>query len=567
MAHFGFSRALALIAAVLSLVLSAACSSSQPQQAPAQKPATGQPTAVAPAQSGQPTQPAQPAAKPASGGQRVFNVALFGEPDFIDPHVFTSVGFVPVDNAYEPLVYTDRDTTKIVGKLAESWTVSPDGLAYTFKIRKGVKFQDGADLDAEAVKASFDRIKKLNKGAVWVLSHLESITVKDPMTLEMKIKPGGPPFLEGLVNIYIVSPKAIKEQDKGGDLAQDYLNRQSAGTGPYKITSWQRSQRVTLEKFDGYWGGWSNPNHFTHVNMLIIPEASTQRLMLEKGEIDMAMKFPTESLPELEKNQSLQVIKALGLRVLYLRLQNAAPPTNDVRVRQAINYAFDSGAYMKAMENTYDPPAGPVPPMFLGDWKPSWPYKYDVAKAKELLAAAGYSPDKKAKLIADILIATPDQKKAAEILQAGLNATGLAELDIRENEWPVMLKYNTDWQKTKDPATAHHFFGLFTPPRVPDAYSYLWYTYHSRAAGAFARNVMNYNNPKVDELLDKAALETDRQKKISLYQQATQIIVDEAADLFCGTQTKVYLLRKNIKGFFVHPIWYPTVQVYYLSKD
>lgn len=507
-----------------------------------------------------------PAPKPAPAAKRLINIALFGEPDFIDPHVQTSVGFVPIENAYESLVYTERDTTRLVPQLAESWTVSPDGVTFTFKLRQGVRFHDGAAMDAEAVKGSFERLKKLNKGSAWVLSHLESITVKDPMTLEMKIKPGGPPFLGGLANVRIVSPKAVKEQAKGDDMAQDFLNRQSAGTGPYKILSWERSQKVVLTKFDDYWGGWKNPGHFTDINMLVIPEASTQRLMLEKGEIDMAMKFPAEALPQLEQNKDLQVVKVQGLRVFYLRLQNAAPPTSDVRVRQAINYAFDGDAFRKSMEGTYDPPTGPVPDVFLGGWKPNYPYKYDVNKAKELLKEAGYSESKKAKVVADILTATPDQKKAAEILQAGLKATGMAELEIRENEWAVMLKYNTDWQKTKEPEKAHHLFGLFTPPRIPDAYSYLWYTYASKASGSFARNVMNYNNAAVDAVLNEAALATDPAKQIELYRRATQTIVDEAADLFVGTQTKVYLLRKDIKGFFAHPTWYPAVQVYYLSR-
>ncbi|MBI4277866.1 MAG: hypothetical protein HY660_05370, partial [Armatimonadetes bacterium] len=286
-----------------------------------------------------------------------------------------------------------------------------------------------------------------------------------------------------------------------------------------------------------------------------------------KGEIDMAMKFPAEALPALEKHPEVQVVRVPGLRVLYLRLQNAAPPTGDVRVRQAINYAFDFASFQKAMENTYDPPSGPVPAGFLGNWKPRFPYKYDVAKAKELLSAAGYTEGRKARLIADILIATPDQRKAAEILQAGLRAAGAAELEIRENEWPAMLKYNTDWQRTRDPSAAHHLFGLFTPPRVPDAFAYLWYTYHSRATGAFARNIMNYSNAKVDDLLDRAAAQNDPRAKIELYRQATQIIVDEAADLFVGTQSKVYLLRKSVKGFFAHPTWYPAVQAYYLSRS
>jgi peptide/nickel transport system substrate-binding protein len=503
----------------------------------------------------------------AQEARTTLNVALFGEPDFLDPHVATSVGFVPIDNAYESLVYTERDSTRLVPSLAESWTTSQDGRTFTFKLRRGVKFHDGTEMDAESVRFSYDRLRRVNKGPAWVLAHVESVEVKDPLTVEIRTKAGGPPFPESFSLVRIVSPKTVKEKEASGDLAQDFLNRQSAGTGPYRIVSWQRSQRVVLRKFDAYWGGWKQPNHFATVNMLVIPEASTQRLMLEKGEIDMAMKFPAEALPALEKNPDIQVVRAQGLRILYLRLQNAAPPTSDVRVRQAINYAFDFPSFQKAMENTYDPPTGPVPVLFLGDWSPKYPYTYDLAKAKALLQAAGYTEGRRARMIADILIATPEQRKAAEILQAGLQATGLAELDIREQEWPVMLKHNVEWQKTKDPATAHHFFGLFTPPRVPDPFAYLWYTYHSKAIGAFARNVMNYSNPKVDELLDKAALTTNRTQKISLYRQAAQIIVDEAPDLFLGTQTKVYLLRKGIKGFYPHPLWYPTVPAYGMSRE
>jgi len=259
-------------------------------------------------------------------------------------------------------------------------------------------------------------------------------------------------------------------------------------------------------------------------------------------------------------------VRAPGLRILYLRLQNAAPPTNDVRVRQAINYAFDAASFQKGMEGTYDLPVGPVPAEFLGGWKPRFPYRYDVAKAKALLQEAGFSEARRARLIADILIDDEGQKQAAEILQAGLRATGAADLDIRIDEWPVMLKYDTDWQQSKDPATAHHLFGLYTPPRVADAYAYLWYTYDSKAIGAFARNVMNYRNAKVDDLIERGALEDNPGRRVGMYRQATQIIVDEAADLFAGTQQKIYVLRKDLRGFYPHPLWYPTVTAYALSR-
>jgi len=135
-------------------------------------------------------------------------MALAGDADFIDPHLSTSIGFVPIENAYESLVYTDRDTTKLAPQLAESWTASPDGLSFTFKIRQGVKFQDGAELDAEAVKTSFERLKAINKGPAFVLASLDTITVTEKYSLSIKLKPGGAPFLQGLVRVQIVSPKA-----------------------------------------------------------------------------------------------------------------------------------------------------------------------------------------------------------------------------------------------------------------------------------------------------------------------------------------------------------------------
>jgi peptide/nickel transport system substrate-binding protein len=497
-------------------------------------------------------------------GTRVLNVGLYSEPDYIDPHVSTSVGFVPIDNAYEALVTTYRDTTKIVPQLASSWTSSPDGRLWTFTIRRGVKFHDGADLDANAVLASFDRIRRLNKGPVWALGQLDGAIAKDPYTVVMQVRRGGAPFLPALATIRIVSPKAVREHD--GDLAQDFLNRQSVGTGPYRITQWQHSQKVALVKFDDYWGGWASPGHFTAVNMLIIPEADTQLLMLEKGDLDLAMNFPAQSLPAIAKNPALQIVRAPGLRILYLRIQNAAPPTSDPRVRQAMNYAFDATSFQKAVEGTYDPPVGPVPAAFLGGWSPKYPYHYDVTKAKALLRAAGFAEGRRARLIADILVDDAGQRQAAVILQAGLRATGLADLEIHEDEWPVMLKYNVDWQQRRDPGAAHQLFGLYTPPRVADAYAYLWYTYDSKAIGAFARNVMNYRNPKVDGLIERGALESDARQRIAMYRQAAQIIVDDAADLFVGTQQKIYALRKDIRGFYPHPLWFPTVTAYAMAR-
>jgi peptide/nickel transport system substrate-binding protein len=230
-----------------------------------------------------------------------------------------------------------------------------------------------------------------------------------------------------------------------------------------------------------------------------------------------------------------------------------------------MNYAFDFDSFSKATGGTYDPPVGPVPLLFLTG-KPNFPYTYDIAKATELLRAAGYSETKQAKMIADFANVLPDEQKAAEILEAGLQKTGLADIEIRPGDFDAIRSYNMGWQKTKDPATAHHLFGLYTPPRMPDPYAYLWYVFDTQAGNNFANNIMAYFNPQFDSLIDQASAEQNTEKRGQLYLQATQTLIDDAAAVYMGTQTKNYVLRKDIMGFFVHPTWYPHVLVYYLSR-
>lgn len=501
----------------------------------------------------------------ASSASKVLNVGLLIEPDTIDPHISNSVGFVPIENAYETLVYTDGASTKLKPVLAESWTVSPDNLVYTFHIRHNVKFADGTLLDANAVKASIDRIKALNKGPAYLVADVTKMDVKAPDVLEITVKPGGLPFLAGLAKVYIASPKAITEQAKDNDLAKDYFNRVSDGTGPYQIMSWEHGQKVVLKKFNDYWGGWSDPNHFTDVNLLVIPEAATQQQMLVKGDLDLAFNFPVEAIPAFEKDPNLQVQKAESVRILGFMANPLAPPTNDRRVRQAFNYAFDFASFQTAMLNTYDPPVGPVPLAFLPG-KPSYPYKYDLEKAKSLLRDAGYTETKKAKIVIDIPTGVRDTQKSSEILQAGLRATGLVDAEIRPGDFFAESKSLLDWQKTKDPATAHHLFALGTPARLPDPYAYLWYVYDTKAGGGFANNFTGYSNAAFDGLMDRAGSTADLKARGDLDLQATQLLIDDAAAVWVGGTPRIYALRKDIAGFFVHPSLFPHVLVYNLTR-
>jgi len=492
--------------------------------------------------------------------EQILTISLDGESVTVDPHVAASRAFTLLDrNIYEPLVGLKRDTYELEPVLAESWDVSPDQLTYTFHLRKDVKFHDGTPFNAEAAKVSLERQLATKKGSYWVLSYLKEITVVDEYTVKVVIEAGGPPFLKGLTMVFMVSPTAVKEHEKDGDLAQNWLSSNVAGTGPYILTDWARGDRMVLEQFPDYWQGWDG-QHFARVILLVIPEAGTQQLMLEQGEVDIAEKTPLEAIENLSKNPDISIYQSSGVRVLYLRFNCAAGPTADAKVRQALAYAFDYEGFRQATGGFFQPSDGPVPAQFMGGWKPEIPYfNNDLEKSKQLFEEAGIQPG----TVFDCywVSGTPEQQLAAQILQAGLVEIGF-NLNIIEQEWAPLSKGLVEWGATKDPATAKPMFFLWTPPRIPDAYAYLWYMYHTEASGGRGRNLMYYSNPEVDELINKGALAIDEQEKLEYYKQAVEIIVGDSPDIFIGPKDRVYAVRSSVKGFYIHPTWYPAWHLY-----
>jgi len=535
----------------------------QPTIVPAATTAATVPTAV-PVATKAATVPTKAAVTGAVDKTKTLTISLDGEADTLDPHVAASRAFTLLDrNVYEPLLGLKRDTFELEPVLAESWTVSSDQLTFTFKLRKGVKFQDGTPFNAEAAKFSLERQLALKKGSYWALGYMKEIKVVDESTLQISINPGGPPFLQALTIVFMVSPKAVRDNEKSGDQAQAWLAANVAGTGPFVVRQWTRGDRMILERFADYWQGWSG-KHFERVVLLVIPEAGTQQLMLEQGEVDLAEKFPNEALDAFAKNKNLTIYRAPGVRVLYMRINSAAGLTADLKVRQALAYAFDYAGFRQASGGTFTPSDGPVPAQFMGGWKPEIPYKYDLEKAKSLLAEANVKPG----TVFDLYwtAGTPEQQLAAQIMQAGLSKIGY-NANIVEQEFAPLSKSLADWGASKDPKTAKHVFYLWTPPRIADAYSYLWYMYHSKASGGLGRNLMYYSNPKVDELIDKGALATTEADKLKYYREATEIIVKESPDVFVGTKDRIYAMSTSVKGFYIHPTWYPAWHLYPLYRE
>lgn len=543
-----YLRRMSILLLSMTLVVVAACQA-QPTTAPA-GPTPLPPTAT-------PVPPAPPE-------EETITISLDGEAVTLDPHAAVSRAFNVIDhNIYEPLVGLERDTFNFEPVLAESWEISPDELTYTFHLRKGVKFQDGTPFNAEAVKFSFERLMTLKKGSYWVLKALEEIEIIDDYTVRITIGPGGPPFMKGLIMVFMVSPTAVQEHEQGGDMGEDWLSSNTAGTGPYRLVEWIRGDRIVLEKFPDYWQGWDRA-HFSRAVLLVVPEAGTQQMMLEEGDVDLAEKIPIESIAGLAEDPDITVYRAPGVRVLYIRFHCSGGPTADVTVRKALSYAFDLEAFDQATEGYFSEPEGPVPSNFVDGWKPELPYSFDLEKSRELFEEAGIGPG--STIDAYFTATQVEQQRAAEILHARL-----AEIDINLNviemEWAPLSTSLVEWGETEDPANAKPMYFKYTTPRIPDAYSYLWYMWHSDAAYGGGDNHMYYLNPVVDELIDKGTLAADEQEKLDYYRQAVEAIVEDYTDIYLGAKDRVYTVRSDIKGFYINPSYYPAWHLYPLYRE
>ena len=244
---------------------------------------------------------------------------------------------------YENLIKYEGDTLDIVPNLAESYEISKDGLSYTFKIRPGITFTDGAPLDAAAVKLSVERQIGVEQGIGYVFANVSALETPDDMTFVMTLSAPSDGVLSafaGMYAPYIISPKAITENEQDGDWAQGWLRDNMVGTGPYVLDSYSQSQQAVFSRNPDYWGGWDG-EHFDQIIVSYVKEPATERLLLEQGEVDVALFLPDDAVEELDGTEGIVVTDVPSWNLYYLVLPCREGPTADKKVRQALSYGFD----------------------------------------------------------------------------------------------------------------------------------------------------------------------------------------------------------------------------------
>jgi len=467
-------------------------------------------------------------------------------PTYYDPAVGNDFSdSMAMINLYEGLVFPDYDGSIKPG-LASSWTVSPDNLTYTFKLRKGVKFHNGKTLTADDVVFSANRLFDIGEGFAYLLrtkdksgaivSGVKSAKALDPSTVEFKLaKPFGP-FLGALVRFYVLNKDEVlahldkKETMYGamGDYGKKWLLNHDAGSGPYTVKEGKLEEYLIGEKFDDYWGGWkaNAPDFFKE---FAFPGEVTVRTLMKNHEEEIT----SETMPE-EAYTTLRNIPGIDSTVyfaphnLQIMLNTKKAPTDDIHFRKALAYIMDYDAVVKDIWPHYVQSKGPVPHTLPG-WKPTFQYTRNVDKAKAELALSKYANQlDKYPFTLSWCAEVPDEEKVSLQFQSNASEIGV-NVEIFKKPFGSM---EDDAQTV---GTTPNGSIIYVAAHYNEAGSMLETRYHSKSQGTWEQCEW-LGQPDIDTAIEDALSTVDQKARFAKYGKIQDTLVDISPTIWLADQ-------------------------------
>lgn len=468
-------------------------------------------------------------------GSKDLKVGFSAEPLTLDPHDADDA----VSNQANLLIYdklvTFDEEGKIAPELATDWEFSDDSTSLTLQLREGVKFQDGEPFNAEAVKTNFERVLDKDRGFARTslyADYMEDITVDDEYQVTFNFHT---PFSAAINTLAhgaggIISPKSIKEEEKNGDISKNPV-----GTGPYKLDDWTPGTSISFVPNADYWDGAPDLDSIT---IKTIPENSSRAIALENGEIDVASPIGIEDFDRMKENEDIDFSLTPIYRTLSFALNLDKPLFQDKKVRQAMNYAINKESIADDILQGAGKPLKAPMGSSLQAYSEVGSYEYDPKKAKALLKEAGVKEGTK------INLWTSDSRylmdsTITESVQSYLKDVGF-DVNYEQFEWSTYSDLLSDpgdfdiMLTSWGASTGDADWGL-RPLFTTDG----------------SNNYSNYSNSKVDELLDKKALEeADEGKRKEIYNDAMKIIKDEAPFIYGIEYQAPLAVGSNVHGVY-----------------
>jgi ABC-type transport system substrate-binding protein len=469
--------------------------------------------------------------------------------DTLDPHAAFDVGRIAVRlNIYDGLMRWEKNPAQLEPWIAESHSISPDGLTYTFKLRKGTKFHDGTELKASDVVYSMERILALGKGAASLFKTMiapSQTKAVDDYTVEFKLTKPSAIFLSIVPEVHIVNEKLVKKNEVNNDWGAAWLSKNSAGSGAYKVTQFDPAIGFVAERYAMHFKGWG-PKYIDEIEFRGVKDTNTRVLGLIKGDFNgIGGYLQTDQIKRIQRSGNAKILEAESMRVMMMQFNTQRPPLNDVHVRRALNYAFDYDGFNKnILGGLVERNPTPLPNTIWGMPKGVKGYSYDLEKAKAELAKAAAKVDRPLEVV--YLTGFAQSEQAAQLYQNGLQKIGI-QAKVIGTPWPTVV------EKVAKPETTPDISVYWISTYYADPHNWIGEMFHSATAGTF-KNAHHYKNPKVDALLDKALASTDQAERTKLYEEATRIVVEDAPGLWIYNTKWYGPYSKNLQGLVFCPI-------------
>ncbi len=477
----------------------------------------------------------------AGQAERVITVAQYADGVSLDPQDTNDNASYSIEKTMIEGLIGFNEKMEQIPQLAEKWDASPDAKVYTFYLRKGVKFHDGTPFNAAAVKASFDRVRnpenKLKRHTLYKI--ISQIDVINDSTVRFTL---AEPFGAMIATFAhpaggISSPAAVQKYGK------DY-GKNPVGTGPYKFVEWVPNDHITLARNPGYWDK-KNAAKVDKIIVKPVPEDGTRIAMLQKGDAQFINAVPYSMAGVVKADKNLSLAESEAIYSYYVTMNIQKKPFSDLKVRQAMNYAINKEAIIKAVLRGHGKQSNsPLAPRVWGS-TPVKTYPYDPAKAKALLAEAGYPNGFKTLLRG---VAQTDAKEVMVAIQGQLQQVGV-EVEILSLPSATLVaerfkpleenKAEMDYAGWS-PSTGDADWGirpLLTKDNWPPSNFTLGF----------------YTHPKLEELVKVALQTADPAKRKAAYAEAQQVIMDDCPWVFLWVNYVLGGSRANVGGISIQP--------------
>ncbi len=476
-----------------------------------------------------------------SGGQPV---------PVLDPHVrYDWSTRMMQQSVYDALAKYTGNPARVVPWLAESWETSADSLVWTFHLVGNAKFHNGDPVDAEAVRFSYERALKLNKGVAWMLKgHLEpsGIAAVDPRTVRLTLTQPYGAFLSFIPLWYIVNPKQVMAAQIGDDYGQKFLTDGDAGSGPFRIKRWDGQAVMALDAVPDYWKGWPMPDADRPAGVIyrVVREPSPRKAALQRGEVDMITEMTPDDYDQMAKLPGIVVTDDTGMTPFTIQMNTRKGPTADRDFRKALAYAFDYDALLQIENGAARLLDSPFPNAMTGHVAIADMPRQNLDRAREHLAKTKW-PKGGVELDYTYVAGLEVERRIGLALLESLQPLDI-KVNVVAQPWPTVVG------RGAKPETASDLVAVYVTPVSPDA-DVLAAQYSSTAAGQFWA-MHQLSDPQLDAMVATARAENDQAKRMTQYAAIQQRIVDLQPCIFGMLENRKWAMRQYVKGFEYCPV-------------